>query len=92
MTLAAPLFKDRTGYFPQMNLESEFFGLNESLLALRNKLGEERYERLKALSDKMRALFEADPEDKTGDTRAGRRVIPEMEDILRSTAKRKGSE
>jgi hypothetical protein len=62
MMLGAPLFKDRTGYFPQMNLESEFFGLNESLLALRKKLGEERYETLKALSDKMRALFESDPD------------------------------
>ena len=91
MTLCAPLFKDRTGYFPQMNLESEFFGLNESLLALRKRLGEERYATLKGLSDKMRSLFEADPENKTGETRAGRKILQEMEGIVRDAAKRKGS-
>ncbi len=89
MMLGAPKFKDRAGYFPQMNIETEFFALNEGLLAVRKKLGEERYATLRALSDKMRALFEADPEDKTGDTQAGREIIHEMEDIL--TSKRRGS-
>ena len=28
-------------------------------------------------------LFEADPDDKTGETQAGRRLIREMEEILR---------
>ena len=92
MMLGAPTFKDETGYFPQRNIETTFFALNEGLLALRKKLGDERYETLKVLSDKMRALFEADPEDKTGDTRAGRKIIREMGDILRSAVKRKGSE
>jgi len=85
MMLGAPTFKDRTGYFPQKNIDTEFFALNEGLLAVRKTLGEERYTTLKALSDKMRALFEADPEDKTGDTQAGREIIHEMEDVLRST-------
>lgn len=80
----APTFKDRTGYFPQKNIETEFSALNEGLQAIRKKLGEERYAALRALSDKMRALFEADPEDKTGETQAGREIIHEMEDILRS--------
>lgn len=88
MTLGAPLFKDRTGYFPQMNLESEFFGLNESLLALRKKLGEERYMTLRAMSDKMQALFESDPDNTNGGTKAGRKLIREMEDILEGAAKR----
>lgn len=88
MMLGAPTFKDKTGYFPQMNIDTEFFALNEGLLATRKKLGEERYTTLRALSDKMRALFEADPEDKTGDTQAGRKIIHEMEDILRSAARR----
>ena len=90
MMLGAPLFKDRVGYFPEMNIGTEFFALNEGLLACRKKLGEERYATLKALSDKMRALFEADPEDKTGDTKAGREIIHEMEDILISAARRQG--
>jgi hypothetical protein len=39
----------------------------------------------------MRALFESDPDDKTGDARAGRVLIHEMEDILTSVAKRVAS-
>jgi hypothetical protein len=91
MMLGAPTFKDKTGYFPARNIDTTFFALNEGLLAVRKKFGEERYATLRALSDKMRALFEADPEDKTGDTQAGRKIIHEMEDILRSTARRQGS-
>ena len=89
MMLYSPTFKDETGYFPQRNIDTAFFALNEGLLVVRKKLGEERYAALRALSDEMRALFEADPEDKTGDARAGRRLIHEMEDILKS--KRRGS-
>ncbi len=92
MMLGSPSFKDKTGYFPQMNIDTEFFALNDGLLAVRKKLGEERYATLKALSDKMRALFEADPEDKTDEAQAGRMIIREMEDILKSAARRRGSE
>jgi hypothetical protein len=35
------------------------------------------------MSDRMRALFEADPENTMGETRKGRDIIHEMEDILR---------
>ncbi len=91
MMLSAPTFKDKTGYFPQRNVDTTFFALNEGLQVVRKKLGEERYATLRAMSDKMRALFEADPEDKNGDTQAGREIIHEMEDILKSTAKRRGS-
>jgi hypothetical protein len=65
--------------------------LNEGLLVIRKELGEERYATLRAMSDKMRALFEADPEDKTGDTRAGHMLINEMDDILTDVAKRAAS-
>ena len=43
MMLGAPAFKDGTGYFPQMNIDTEFYARNEGLLILRKKLGEERY-------------------------------------------------
>jgi hypothetical protein len=89
MTLGAPTFKDRAGYFPQKNIDTEFFALNEGLQAVRKQIGEERYATLRALSDKMRSLFEADPEDKTGEAQAGREIIYEMEDILTSAAKRR---
>ncbi len=90
MMLSSPTFKDRTGYFPEKNIETEFFALNEGLLALRQKLGEERYTMLRALSDQMRALFESDPDNTNGGTRAGCKLIREMEEILRSANKRKG--
>src|SRR5215469_1186118 len=85
MMLYSPTFKDSTGYLPRQNIDTAFVALNEGLQAVRKKLGEERYATLRALSDKMRALFEADPEDKTGDAQAGRKIIREMEDLLKST-------
>lgn len=88
MMLASPTFKDKTGYFPRQNIDTAFFALNEGLLVIRKKLGEERCATLKTLSDKMRVLFEADPEDKTGDAQAGRMLIHEMEDILKSVVRR----
>jgi len=89
MMLESPTFIDRSGYFPGRNVETTFFELNEGLKVIRKKVGEERYEALLALSDRMRAHFEADPEDKTDDAIAGRELIHEMEDILRSARKRK---
>jgi hypothetical protein len=91
MMLYSPTFKDKTGYFPQRNVDTAFVSLNEGLLVVRTKLGEERYAMLSAMSDKMRALFEADPDDTTGDARAGRKIIREMEDILKNMSKRRPS-
>ena len=88
MMLTSPTFKDRSGFFPEKNIDTAFFALNEGLQAVRKKLGEERYAELRALSDKMRALFEADPEDKTGEAHAGCKIIREMEDILRNKRRR----
>jgi len=91
MMLYSPKFKDTTGYFPQQNIDTAFLSLNEGLLVIRKKLGEERYAALQVMSDRMRALFESDPEDATGDASAGRKLIREMEGILKSTAKRQGT-
>lgn len=65
--------------------------MNEGLLGIRKMLGEERYAALTVMSDKMRALFESDPDDRTGDTQAGRELIHKVEDILTSVAKREES-
>jgi hypothetical protein len=87
MMLYSPTFKDKTGYFPHHNIDTAYYSLNEGLLAVRKNPGEERYAALKVLSDRMRALFEADPDDTTGDTHAGRMLIHEMKDILNSAAR-----
>ena len=83
MMLNAPTFKDRTGYFPERSIDTAFQGLNDSLANLRGKLGEERYAKMREMSDQMRALFESDPEGATGGRKAGRQIIHEMELMLR---------
>jgi hypothetical protein len=62
--------------------------LNEGLLALRKKFGEQRFAELSAISDEMRALFESDPVGTTGDGQTGRKIIREMEEILKGMLKR----
>jgi hypothetical protein len=91
MRLYSPSFKDKTGYFPKQNIDTVFFALNEGLLTVGKKLGEERYTALRTMSDQMRASFESDPDSVNGGTRAGCKLIREMEDILRSTAKPRAS-
>jgi hypothetical protein len=72
MLLSSPTFIDRTGYFPEKNLETSFYALNEGLGRLRAELGEELYRKLTEMSGQMRAWFEADPADITGETRRQR--------------------
>jgi len=83
MMLNAPTFKDRTGYFPERSIDTAFQALKDSLANLRGKLGEERYSKMLEMADQMRALFESDPESKTGGSKAGRLIIREMELMLR---------
>jgi hypothetical protein len=78
----APKFKDKTGYLPFRDRNWVFTQLNEGLAATRSKLGEERYETLLRMSNEMRALFEADPDEKTGDTMRGISIIHAMLDVL----------
>ena len=82
MQLSAPKFLDKTGYFPYRNLDYVFRELHAGLAQNRQALGEERYHRLMRMSDRMRAHFESDPEDKTGETTMGIKIIHEMEDML----------
>lgn len=89
MMISSPLFRDKTGYFPDLDLETVFVELEEGLRAIRAKIGEESYGQLSELSTRMRTHFEADPEDKTEDGIKGRECIVDMKDILRSAGRRK---
>jgi hypothetical protein len=80
--LSAPKFLDKTGYHPYRDLDYVFQQLLAGLDHNRATLGEERYVQLKGMSERMRALFEADPESKTGETLQGYKIIHEVEDIL----------
>lgn len=86
--LSSPRFEDSSGYFPGMNIDTEFYALNEGLALIRNRLGEETYQTLIGMSARMRAHFDADPEDKTEDGLAGRQIIHDMEDLLKRPKKR----
>ncbi|THD48602.1 MAG: hypothetical protein E7774_02785 [Bradyrhizobium sp.] len=88
MQIEAPKFLDRTGYMPFINLNYTFQQLREGFSKSRRRLGEERYQQLSQMSDQMRALFAADPDDKTGETTKGREMIYEMERILRSVPRK----
>jgi len=82
MMLSKATFKDDTGYFPDMSIETEFVALNGGLDNLRNQIGEDHYIQLAALSDQMRAHFEADPQERTGEAREARAIILQMRDLL----------
>jgi hypothetical protein len=82
MTLYAPTFVDRTGYFPSQNLDSTFRKLNEDIVRLRPALGDDLANKLGEMSKRMRQLFAADPEDRTGEATQGRAIIREMVDLL----------
>jgi hypothetical protein len=80
--LSSPRFIDKSERYPDQNVDSVFYVLNATLSAHKEDLGEEKYVRLIGMSDRMRAHFEADPEDKTDDTLMGRQLIDDMSDIL----------
>jgi hypothetical protein len=82
MLLSAPKFLDDTGYLPFYNLDYVFQRLVAGLDHNRITLGEVHYRQMMDMSDRMRALFEADPDVKTGEAAQGYKIIHEMEDIL----------
>ena len=84
MMLKSPTFLDKTGFFPRRNIDSVFVQLNEGLENIRGKMGEARYQELVELSHKMRSLFEADPETKTGETIAAREIIVTMREMIQN--------
>jgi hypothetical protein len=83
MLVKSPLFLDTSGYFPEKNIDTTFYSLNEGLQVIRPIIGESLYLKLREMSDRMRAHFEADPEDKTDDSLKGRDIIEEMLDLLK---------
>jgi hypothetical protein len=89
MILDAPTFKDRTGAFPDRNIDSEFHILVESFGVVRKKLGEERYEALVDLAARAKELFAADQEDENGKTDQGYALLFEIEDMIKDARRRR---
>jgi hypothetical protein len=82
MMLASPTFLSKGEIFPDRNIHTVFAALNAGLDQAKDDLGAEKHELLLAMSARMRAHFEADPEDKTDDSLQGRELIDEMIDVL----------
>jgi hypothetical protein len=89
MVLGAPRFIDKTGFYPDQDVNSEFFALIEGFKTIQKRLGEDNYQKVVALAQRAKALFEADPDNKTGDTKKGRECLFEIEDILKAASRRK---
>jgi hypothetical protein len=83
MMLSSPTFTDDSGFFLDRNIETVFGDLNQSLLLVRKRLGEEIYTALVDMSARMEALFRADPLDESGECMAGRELILDMIDVLK---------
>lgn len=89
LMLSAPTFVDKTGFFWEQNIETEFLSLTEGLKAIRKQIGDDGYEVLADLATRMRAHFEADPEETNGEAKKGYACIREMEELLPKLARRR---
>jgi hypothetical protein len=88
MMITWPKFIDGTGYFPGKNIDTTFYQLNEGLGIIRAELGEKLYVKLREMSDRMYAHFDADPDEKTGDALKGQKILSKMEDLLMQAAQK----
>ena len=82
MLLASPKFEPDLAYFPYVTIDTEFEALEAGINLLRPQLGEELYSNLIDMSSQAKQLFEADPDDKTGDTKKGQEIILAMLDMV----------
>lgn len=92
MLLGAPTFKDRTGVFPDHDIETEFRRLTEGFGVVRKKLGEERYAALIDLAAQAKVLFAADPDDSNGKTDEGYKLLHRIEDLIQEARRRRVKE
>lgn len=82
-------FKKKTGYFPETYLEADFYELNNGLELVREKLGEDNYAKAIDMSARAKALFEADPDMKTGQAEDGIVLLDEISDLIRDARRRR---
>lgn len=86
MLVKAPRFALASS--PPLSIEQVFFELNAGLTNIREVVGDDSYATLAELSERAKVLFETDPDDTSGDTRAGRQLILQMWEHLRPFAER----
>jgi hypothetical protein len=67
---------------PWQTIDTMFFSLDAGMKRFRPWLGEALYHQLQSMSVQLRAYFEADPEDTTGETTKGKFLVQDMEDLV----------
>jgi hypothetical protein len=77
----SPTFRDT--FLVHRNVDTIFAQLSEGLQNIRKEIGEERHALLTLLSARAREHFEADPEDANGQSREGRKLVREMQTMLK---------
>ncbi len=89
MVLDTPTFVDPLGNFPERSTDSRFHQLSDGFGLIRKKLGAERYAALMDLAARAKALFEADPDMKTGQAEEGIVLLDEISDLIRDARRRR---
>lgn len=88
----APTFVDDSGHFPERSIDTDFTMLTAGVGKVRSKVGEERYAALMVLAARAKALFADDPEDSSGKTGEGIKLLYEIEDIIQAARARRKRE
>jgi hypothetical protein len=91
MLLSSPKFVGDPVYFPYLTIHTEFKTLDAGINLLRPQLGEELHSNLITMSAEAKRLFEADPDDKTGDTEKGQKIILDMLDLVEELIRQRDS-
>jgi len=82
MVGGAPRFIKDEYFGPGRDLESEFKCATDGIAAVRDKLGDARYERLMVLLAQAKVLFLEDQNDDNGKTKQGCDLLWEMDAII----------
>jgi hypothetical protein len=82
LRMSAPKFDFMRLWFPHEAIDTAFDAFNKGIQKHRSQLGESLFQRLVQMSSDMRACFEADPEDNTGETSRGRLLAADAEALL----------
>jgi hypothetical protein len=82
MPRAAPKFDEVTFYGYPMTIDNEFGRLLIGLMAVRDKLGDDRYRKTVELANAAKALFLADPDSTQGKVSEGVDMLMAIDQLL----------
>lgn len=87
--LKAPTFIDKTGYFPNHDINLRFYQLDTGLGRVKPKLGENNYTKAITFSARAKALFLEDPDMTNGKTKEGIWLLDEISQLITDARRRR---